>query len=516
MSKKSPSFFLLERIPRAPFFHFCLADSILVNKYFKSIHHLKTNPGDTLDIFENDDFLYYYRLEDLRVCTNEIFNKIISNPEWGIKTDELTLNNAHKFFVFSQKLEKINLKNTSDKDLAKLGAEWFKGLHNTWCAGWPIVLVDFEKNLFSNHLNNYLKQKIQANKLKISVGDVFSILTTPTTETFAQKETIDLLKLLQKIKQNKKLVNFLLRNDLQKVISTWQLVDKKSWLALKNHYEKYCWLPFMYMGPEWGIDYFVDSLIRLLQQKTNPEEELKKIANKKQEIIRAQKNYIKDLEIRSEFQELFKLAQRFVYSKSYRKDVQYYSCYVLQKLLREVARRQQLSMSQINRLYSWELKNLLKNKGPNEHILNERIFAVQFSTTKTRVTYEGKKAKDFVKQIKFIKQKTEKVNQLVGDCASVGKVRGIVKIINSPKEINKMEKGNVLVSYATSPDIMPAIKKAVAIVTDLGGIICHAAIVSRELYIPCVVGTKMATQVLKDGDLVEVDASHGIVRKLSC
>ncbi|MFZ2978091.1 MAG: HAD-IA family hydrolase, partial [Candidatus Magasanikiibacteriota bacterium] len=75
-----------------------------------------------------------------------------------------------------------------------------------------------------------------------------------------------------------------------------------------------------------------------------------------------------------------------------------------------------------------------------------------------------------------------------------------------------MEDNNVLVSYATSPDIMPAIKKAVAIVTDLGGIICHAAIVSRELHIPCVVGTKIATKVLQDGDIVEVDATHGIIR----
>ena len=59
-----------------------------------------------------------------------------------------------------------------------------------------------------------------------------------------------------------------------------------------------------------------------------------------------------------------------------------------------------------------------------------------------------------------------------------------------------------------------AIKKAVAIVTDVGGITCHAAIVSREMKKPCVVGTKFATQVLKDGDMVEVDADKGVVRIL--
>ena len=66
----------------------------------------------------------------------------------------------------------------------------------------------------------------------------------------------------------------------------------------------------------------------------------------------------------------------------------------------------------------------------------------------------------------------------------------------------------------TSPDYMVAVKKAAAIVTDEGGVTCHAAIVSRELKIPCIVGTKNATKALKTGDLVEVDADNGVVRLL--
>jgi pyruvate,water dikinase len=61
----------------------------------------------------------------------------------------------------------------------------------------------------------------------------------------------------------------------------------------------------------------------------------------------------------------------------------------------------------------------------------------------------------------------------------------------------------------TSPDFIPILKKVSAIITDEGGITCHAAIVSRELKIPCIVGTKIATKVLKDGDVVEVDAQKG-------
>jgi pyruvate,water dikinase len=64
----------------------------------------------------------------------------------------------------------------------------------------------------------------------------------------------------------------------------------------------------------------------------------------------------------------------------------------------------------------------------------------------------------------------------------------------------------------TVPDLVSAMKRAAAIVTDEGGVTCHAAIISRELKKPCIIGTKVATKVFKDGDLVEVDANKGIVR----
>lgn len=67
----------------------------------------------------------------------------------------------------------------------------------------------------------------------------------------------------------------------------------------------------------------------------------------------------------------------------------------------------------------------------------------------------------------------------------------------------------------TDPHFVPALSLTKAIITDNGGVLCHAAIVSRELKIPCVVGTRIATKVLKDGDYVEVDAVNGVVKKLS-
>ena len=106
------------------------------------------------------------------------------------------------------------------------------------------------------------------------------------------------------------------------------------------------------------------------------------------------------------------------------------------------------------------------------------------------------------------------VQDLRGLSASTGRVIGKVKIINSAREISKVKPGDILVAVMTRPDYIAGMKKAAAIVTNEGGITCHAAIVSRELGIPCIIGTKIATQVFKDGDLVEVNANHGWVRKI--
>jgi len=100
---------------------------------------------------------------------------------------------------------------------------------------------------------------------------------------------------------------------------------------------------------------------------------------------------------------------------------------------------------------------------------------------------------------------------LKGLGASPGMGMGKVKLIKSSKEIKNMDRGDILVTEMTTPDFVPAMKKAAAIVTDTGGMTSHAAIVSRELGVPCIVGTGTATSVLKDGMEISVDGSHGIV-----
>ncbi len=105
----------------------------------------------------------------------------------------------------------------------------------------------------------------------------------------------------------------------------------------------------------------------------------------------------------------------------------------------------------------------------------------------------------------------EKEPLIKGLGASPGIAKGIVKIVHNLSDIGKVEVGDVLVTTMTSPDLVPTMGKAAAIITDKGGATSHAAIVSREMGIPCVVGTKNATEILKDGMFVTIDAYHGLI-----
>lgn len=102
---------------------------------------------------------------------------------------------------------------------------------------------------------------------------------------------------------------------------------------------------------------------------------------------------------------------------------------------------------------------------------------------------------------------------LKGIGASIGTASGPVKIIHSPDDIDQVKEGDVLVTEMTTPDYVPAMRRAVAIVTDEGGKTSHAAIVSREMGIPCIVGTTTATRTLKSGQVVTVDGHEGVVYK---
>ncbi|OHA89017.1 MAG: hypothetical protein A2653_01570 [Candidatus Zambryskibacteria bacterium RIFCSPHIGHO2_01_FULL_43_25] len=171
--------------------------------------------------------------------------------------------------------------------------------------------------------------------------------------------------------------------------------------------------------------------------------------------------------------------------------------------------------SLLDNLTQKEILALYDGQYPNEKV-SKRQEAFVYSY-KSRTPFEDNEAH---KIIKNFEEKIDETDILKGQVASKGKISGRVKIIpvdysdfaRVNREIEKMQVGDILVAETTAPELMVACKKAGAIVTDMGGLMSHAAIVSRELGIPCIVGTRYGSKILKDGDMVEADGNTGVVR----
>ncbi len=157
-------------------------------------------------------------------------------------------------------------------------------------------------------------------------------------------------------------------------------------------------------------------------------------------------------------------------------------------------------------------------------IEKDKIYVVQTRAITTLKKVEEKEAEEItIEEEKTTVEETEKTPVeessdisnaevlVTGNTASPGIASGIVKIVHDVNELSKVQKGDVLVTKMTNPDMVPTMKRASAIVTDMGGTTCHAAIVSREMGIPCIVGTGNATSVLKENRMITVDATHGKV-----
>lgn len=188
------------------------------------------------------------------------------------------------------------------------------------------------------------------------------------------------------------------------------------------------------------------------------------------------------------------------------------------KISRVIARRNFLAVNQVENCLMAEIYALLRNEKINLTEVNKRNKGyVAVKKGEKWMFYTGEKAKKIIKRVK------PNINfgaiSISGGIANTGKVAGSVKVLKNTNsasaldlKIKEMRKGEILVTEMTRPNLIGVCKKAAAIITDEGGINCHASIISRELGIPCVIGTKIATQVLHDGDFVEVDADLGLIK----
>lgn len=223
----------------------------------------------------------------------------------------------------------------------------------------------------------------------------------------------------------------------------------------------------------------------------------------------------KNLNLNDETIRLIELLKNFATYQDERKRNILIYLHFLEILLKEIGRRGKITLETMRDTFPSDIRNVLSGKISQEFIKNRKksCFVVWKEKTKRPLILIGKDTKAWEEKLS---PKLNRQTQVVkGNCASKGKVKGKVRVLLNASENNKLKKGEILVTFMTSPDFMSAVKRCSAIVTNLGGVTSHAAIISREFGIPCIVGTKNATEILKTGDLVEVDADKGEVKILT-
>lgn len=338
---------------------------------------------------------------------------------------------------------------------------------------------------------DYFSQKLKAN-LQIN-NDEYLILTTPTVMTYASQLDGDLLK-------------------KAKLVESSGAPIKEVAELLSN---KYGWLPFGYDGPEyWDSVYFIKRIREILKNKNWQTRVLGMI--KEQKNLKRQKNtIIKKYKFNSRQIQLIGIMNELALWTDERKKFEFILHRYYSQILLELERRVGVPYKNLKYLFVEELIDLEKRKKElirqsNIRMNNEFILEIRNGNIKLL----NKQEKNII--LKEL-QKQNSAGEVKGFVASKGfkdKYQGIIKIILSPADSYKINTGDILAATMTSPDYIVAMNKAAGFITDEGGVTCHAAIVAREMNKPCIIGTKTATKLLKDGDLIDMDMNNGIIRKL--
>ena len=321
-------------------------------------------------------------------------------------------------------------------------------------------------------------------KLEIEISDKselnhdFSVLTAPTKPSFLAQEERDLRQ-----------------------IASLDVAEQGK--ALEEHLRKYFWIQNSYAGAvKLSIDYFKNRLKNISKDSVD-------VGIDKGELI-------EKLALSQKTITLLEMIDFTTVWQDERKAHILKSISCLGAVLEILARRTNLS----DAIYYLGATEILSLNSVDQLVqlgktLEERRGGVYFLLENgIETALSGPDYKNLRSQEKETPTLENDFQEIRGWTAQAGKAGGRVVICNGLDSFGKVHDGDILVTAMTRPEFAPILKKVVAIITDEGGITCHAAIVARELKIPCIIGTKNATKILKDGDMVEVDADNGVVRRL--
>ncbi len=291
---------------------------------------------------------------------------------------------------------------------------------------------------------------------------------------------------------------------------------KKQELALKKHYRNFSYLPMYDISyKSYDINHFYKKLQEIKEKLKDDDIKLEiktinqKYKDRKKNYLELIKKFEKDIELLY----LFKFYSAYCSLKDYKPYIRDKGNYYIKNLFIEIAKRLDLTLEQTLFLNEDEITNsLYKRIEINKEDINKRINDSFYFCKDDKVTIITDKNE--LNKIDKILNRIEDIKEIKGLGVSPGTIKGKVSIILSTNDFPKFHDGEILVTSATRPDFVPLMKKALAIITNEGGLLSHAAIISRELKKPCIVGTGNATQTLHNKDFVEVDADNGVVRIL--
>lgn len=394
---------------------------------------------------------------------------------------------------------KIKIEKMNADELRDIFNKFFSIYQKFWVVG---LLPELSNWGGEQMLRRELSRKIKNEK---EFSFVLERLSAPEDYSFYQEEELDLLKLKK------------FENDAQKL-------DK----MLKEHQQKFFWLLNSYHHSQiLSVEHFKKELNALSAKEAS--DKLRKIESLKKNILLEKKKLFAKYRLSEDVEKIAHRLAFCIWWQDNRKKRIFIANHFIDELLEQISEIYYIPFDELHYYMFEDILELLNhNKQVNDAEIKKRkdyYMRNYYNEGNTNKFFSGKEAETIIKP--FVEVKVDKnIKEFKGITVSIGKhkgdvkgedkgaVKGIVKIVKSGKEISKVNKGDVLVAPMTAPDYVVGMRKAIAIITDEGGMTCHAAIVSRELGIPCIVGAKIATKVLKDGDVVEVDGEKGVVRKI--
>ncbi|OGH87831.1 MAG: hypothetical protein A3J93_05370 [Candidatus Magasanikbacteria bacterium RIFOXYC2_FULL_42_28] len=446
-------------------FFFCSMFTAVHYKHFRAKY--KENWSETLWLFLNGRMFWVNDLNDIQAAGVKVFLKYLLPLKTHKKIYKEWQGYTAKLLKLHKNIDTADLTKLTDTQLKKMWVQY----HNTYRDFWVTSSIPELANYGSE---KYLKEKLQAIiKNENELMSAMEILTAPTRISFYQEEEIALSK-----------------------------TDN-----IKKHQQKYFWLKNSYAGTEiLPTEFFAERKSKLNKNlETEAKEKIKETTAKK---IAIQKKYFLSPEIMA-------IAQAISEGVGWQDERKKYIFMILHHenvMLEEVARRFKYSTEELYRAWYFEIEQIIAKKNLHAKLKKRKTgFGVRFFHTCKELN-----AQETENYWQTYETKVEKhITETKGAVASKGKTtksQGVVHIVLDPNNIGSFKQGEVLVAPMTSPEYIFAMKLAGAVITDAGGLTSHAAIVSRELGIPCVVGAKGSTKVFKDGDAVEIDTVSGTVK----